>query len=424
MNGLTPQAITLAVYNKSCTEFGVTWQTEVRANPVLEYTDEADSAFERAVRVEGVCSDGTGTVKNTAVIRGVRPGEKCRWRVGDESGVFSDSAVFRAPELDEGKLTFLVMTDSQDGENRGEWLKFAWHDAVRRFPEARLLVNAGDIVQEGGNAEMWAQMFGINEEFLRFVPMAPVAGNHDYWYGYLHGFDAVCEKHFKIDLPPQDTRHGMYYSFDCGPAHFTVLSSGDSMETDGTGILSSQLEWAENDIASSDKPWKIVAVHNPLYSPGKYGCIDPIFGQALGMQRQLDALFVKYGVDLVLCGHDHVYAVTYPISADSLPVTDCVYETVCDGDGEIRYAVDPAGPIHFEAGCAGNQNREIEEGITERFSRNFADMSDMTYRAVAYAAVSIDGGTLTVRYRENSVDTGECVKYRAFGIKKAAKGND
>ena len=70
------------------------------------------------------------------------------------------------------------------------------------------------------------------------------------------------------------------------------------------------------------------------------------------------------------------------------------------------------------------QNREIEEGITERFSRNFADMSDMTYRAVAYAAVSIDGGTLTVRYRENSVDTGECVKYRAFGIKKAAKGND
>lgn len=53
MNGLTPQAITLAVYNKSCTEFGVTWQTEVRANPVLEYTDEADTAFERAVRVGG-----------------------------------------------------------------------------------------------------------------------------------------------------------------------------------------------------------------------------------------------------------------------------------------------------------------------------------------------------------------------------------
>lgn len=152
-----------------------------------------------------MCSDGTGTVKNTAVIRGVRPGEKCRWRVGDESGVFSDSAVFRAPELDEGKLTFLVMTDSQDGENRGEWLKFAWHDAVRRFPEARLLVNAGDIVQEGGSAEMWAQMFGINEEFLRSVPMAPVAGNHDYWYGYLHGFDAVCEKHFNIDLPPGRT---------------------------------------------------------------------------------------------------------------------------------------------------------------------------------------------------------------------------
>lgn len=421
MNERTPHTITLTVYNHSCTAFGAAWQTGVCGKPVLEYTDEADIAFERATRVKGECSDSTGTVKNAAVIRGVRSGETCRWRVGDETGVFSDSAVFRAPEPDGNRLAFLVMTDLQDIENRGQWLKYAWQDALLRFPEAQFLVNVGDTVQEGGSAEMWAQMFGMNEKFFRSVPMAPVAGNHSYWECYLHGYDAVFDKHFHLAHPPQDTRHGIYYSFDCGPAHFTVLSSGDSMETDNTGLLSTQLAWAENDLSASEKPWKIVAVHNPLYSPGKYGCRAPICGQALGMQRQLDALFVKYGVDLVLCGHDHVYAVTYPIGADSLPVRDCVYETVSDGDTEFRRAVNPAGPIHFEAGCAGNQNRGIEAGITERVSRNFAEMSAMTCRAVAYAAVSIAGNTLTVHYRENSVDTGECVKHRAFGIKKTEK---
>ena len=67
MNERTPHTITLTVYNHSCTAFGAAWQTGVCGNPVLEYTDEADIAFERAVRVKGECSDSTGTVKNAAV---------------------------------------------------------------------------------------------------------------------------------------------------------------------------------------------------------------------------------------------------------------------------------------------------------------------------------------------------------------------
>lgn len=416
--GVVPETLTLSVYDREAREFGVTWQTKERGDPVLEYTDVSDSDFKCARRVKGTCSDGTDTVKNSAVMSDLEPGKRYLWRVGDASGVFSPAQVMKAPDHDPLRLTFLNMTDTQDAENEGEWWRVAWQDALRSFPEAQLLVHTGDIVQEGGNAHMWHKMMEWSREYVCAVPMAPTSGNHDYWYGYLHGYDAVTEKHFTVDLPKQDTRHGIYYSFDLGPAHFSVLNSGDSMETDGQGLLPEQLEWIEKDLSQTNKPWKIVSVHNPLYSPGKYGSRDPLFGQALGQRRQLNEMLVRLGVDLVLCGHDHVYAQTYPIAQSGLPITDYAFEKATVRGVDARIAVDPRGPIHLESGCSGNQDRKIIDDITEEFSRDFEQMSSMRCRCVAYSAVEIVGDTLTVSYRSVSVDSGECVDAHAFGIRK------
>lgn len=418
MGKYIPSAITLSIFDSAATEFGVTWQTEEAGRPILEYTTPEDTDFKNAVRVAAECSDGTKSVKNCAVIEGLAPGEGCLYRVGDQCGTRSDAAVFYAPRHDPERLTFFIVTDSQDECHWGHMLKIASDDAIENFPEAELTVHTGDIVQEGGNAMMWREMLGRNEDFFRSRPMALIAGNHDYWYGYLHGYDCVTEKHVHIDLPPQDTRHGIYYSFDCGPVHFTMLSSGDSMETDGHGLLQEQLEWAKADISSTHKRWKVVAVHNPLYSPGKYGSRDPLFGVALSLREQLNGLFAEHGVDLVLCGHDHVYSKTYPIDASGDPIRDYPYYVSEIHGIAAKIAADPAGPIHLESGCAGNQCRRIEENITPRFAADFDDMSDMTAAAAGYSAVEIVGDTLRVTYREIDYRTGECVKQRTFGIAK------
>ncbi len=418
MGKYLPESITLSVYNSDATKFGVTWQTRAKGSPILEYTSTEDKDFSHAQRVRAKCSESTGTYKNCAVIEGIAPGEGCLYRVGDESGPMSDTAIFHAPKNDPEKLTFFIITDTQDECNWGEMLENVSADAMTNFPHAELTVHTGDIVQEGGDAMMWREMLGRNEDFFRSIPMAIIAGNHDYWYGYLHGYDDVTEKHVHIDLPPQDTRHGIYYSFDCGPVHFTMLSSGDSMETDGHGLLPEQLEWAINDLNSTDKRWKIVSIHNPLYSPGKYGSRDPIFGVAKALKPQLNEIFVRYGVDLVLCGHDHVYAQTFPIDAEGMPIRDYTY-AVSEIRGTVaKIAVDPAGPIHLESGCAGNQCRRVEEDIKPEFACAFDEMSDMTESAAAYSAVEIVGDTLRVTYREIDFRTGKCVKQKTFGIKK------
>ena len=414
----TPEAITLTVWNASADIYGVTWQSKDMGSPVLEYTDENDTDFAHAKRIPGKVSESTGTYKNTAEIAGLSPNEKCLYRVGDESGVFSSPAVFKALSHDPDSLDMLVVTDTQDGENLGRWFPFAWRDALGRYPETELVLNVGDIVQEGGNSMLWREMFAINSDFTRTIPMLPTAGNHDYWYGYLHGYDSVTYKHFNIDIPPQDTRHGMYYSLDVGPVHFTVLSSGDSMETDSQGLVPEQYEWAKRDIAASDKKWKIVSCHNPLYSPGKYGSRHPIYGVALALREQFNAFFCESGVDLVLCGHDHVYARTYPIKPDGYPDTAFSYLTEKVEGIDAQIALDPTGPIHFEAGYAGNQFRCIEDNISDFFAKDFAAMDNMIYGTVAYARLLIKGNDLTVVMRLCSVNTGETVKEYAFGIRK------
>jgi predicted phosphodiesterase len=50
--------------------------------------------------------------------------------------------------------------------------------------------------------------------------------------------------------------------------------------------------------------WTVVAMHHPVYSPGDGHGSEP------GFRPKLPRLFRKRGVDLVLQGHDHIYAVT------------------------------------------------------------------------------------------------------------------
>ncbi|HUQ90840.1 MAG TPA: metallophosphoesterase [Bryobacteraceae bacterium] len=62
-----------------------------------------------------------------------------------------------------------------------------------------------------------------------------------------------------------------------------------------------QLEWLENELKNSSSDWKICFFHHPLYSSGEK------HGPSVEMRAMLEPLFVKYGVNLVLNGHEHFY---------------------------------------------------------------------------------------------------------------------
>lgn len=94
-------------------------------------------------------------------------------------------------------------------------------------------------------------------------------------------------------------------------------------------------EWlARATRARSLDRWTVVAFHHPVFSPGTQR------GSTPGYRPGLPRLFRRRGVDLVLNGHDHLYAVTRPLRKIRYVVTG--------GGGAGLY---PCGDAWFSARC-------------------------------------------------------------------------
>ena len=68
-----------------------------------------------------------------------------------------------------------------------------------------------------------------------------------------------------------------------------------------------QLAWLEETLAQSDATWRIVALHHPPYSAGYQG-------SSTDVRAVFQPVFERYGVQLVLSGHDHDYQRSTPIN--------------------------------------------------------------------------------------------------------------
>lgn len=414
-------SIVLTVYDSAGTVYGVTWQTKKEGKPFLEYTSEDDILFEHSIKTAAKMSPSLKAIKNSAEIRGLRPGEKCRYRVGDEDSGVSEDAVFTAFSQDPDKSDFIVVSDTQRGDRNFTSFDYVRDDILSRFPKSEFWINAGDTVETTRYPEQWNKFFADNAAIVRTKPLLPVTGNHDYCWGYTHDHKQIFFNHVNIGLPPQDTRYGIYYSVDNGPVHIAVLNTGD-WEVSGDahihgvrgGLLDSQIEWLKKDLIETDKEWKIVVLHNPLYSPGKYGVDFEENFMAIALRGQLDRILSEYRVDLVINGHDHVYSETYPMTADGQPITDTKYENAEIEGIQGTVAVDPKGPIHFQplesGGNVGHSLIDINPPFRIIYDRN----SDNNI--AAYVHVTAEHGRLDLTTR--ILKKNEITKQFAFGITK------
>ena len=175
-----------------------------------------------------------------------------------------------------------------------------WHDRVaeRILQTIRsdsswqtFLLSTGDLVANGNQESDWDQQF-FNRNYpniqtmLANLPYLAAIGNHE-------GQGRLFAKYF----PYHFIQSGRYYwSFDYGPAHFTVIDEQNSYSP-GTA----QYAWIESDLASSSKRWKFVVLHKPGWSAGGHS-------NKTEVQQYIQPLCQKYGVQIVFAGHNHYYA--------------------------------------------------------------------------------------------------------------------
>jgi Calcineurin-like phosphoesterase len=109
------------------------------------------------------------------------------------------------------------------------------------------------------------------------------------FYACLGNHDDPNERYYK----PFNMNGQRYYTFHTGDVEFFAI--------DSSYFDPPQYDWLTRELAASGAHWKICFFHHPLYSAAHY------HGPDIDLRSRIEPLFQKYGVNLVLSGHEHVY---------------------------------------------------------------------------------------------------------------------
>ncbi len=283
-------------------------------------------------------------------VDGLKAGKTYYYTVG-RPGNMSAVGQFTTDNLDD-RVVFVQYTDTQNAywnekvHNQSQYgadtLKQAILQAQEELGGADFAVHNGDVVEFQWSEDEWYDLMNQSQESYLNMPHVVAPGNHD-GMEFLNHFNAPSADGQRIE--------GSYYSFDYGNIHFTVVNTNENGETTDLENRKSkpmmtdiQIEWLKNDLASTDKDWKIVIAHKPLYSAGFNGLQQP---DMMMIRGQLMQILEDYDVDLVMSGHAHSTAITKPLVYDADSFTEArPTDNRQMEDGKISY-VNPEGTIFF-----------------------------------------------------------------------------
>lgn len=341
----------MSFYGDTKTQMGFCWTTTNYTKSVLQVIEkdiyDSSTGFDDpsiATRIKYF--DGTveaSLISDDGFIHrvhatGLTPDTKYMYRFGDEDlDRWCETGSFKTSANNNRNFTFMHISDPQ-GDNELHYESYTQLLTDMRAYNPEWIALTGDITDDshfGGTIDLAEWELALTKQWpiLKDYPVAAVSGNHD---GALNAFHS----RFNNNIPEgSDYSTGDYYSFDYQGVHFTCLNSNDTpnpKDPNTTGMREAQLAWCEQDLAAhqNDK-YTIVMMHKGLFDSGGHSCNDDHADWDIEqMRRQLAPLFTKYGVDLVLEGHDHLYNLSYPMVADEYVGQEKYYHI----DGNYKYS--------------------------------------------------------------------------------------
>lgn len=219
--------------------------------------------------------------------------------------------------------------------------------------EPDFILIAGDLVETGGEQrdwdEFWRHNAGAYGAVASRIPILPSLGNHENYAGAAGGYtaegaDFSTAKYLTyFDAPPNganDPRQSKrYYRIDYGPITLITLDSSDGLPdktaSDTNHNLvgshapdfnpgSEQYVWFEKQLADAQKRsrFTFVQFHHTAYGSGPHSIPfgQPTFsGQSGIAMRVLVPLLLRYGVDVVISGHDEMLERSLVAGMETLP---------------------------------------------------------------------------------------------------------
>jgi 3',5'-cyclic AMP phosphodiesterase CpdA len=180
-----------------------------------------------------------------------------------------------------GSVKFAVIGDTGTGDKHQLAVAKQLTATRAKFP-FEFVVMVGDNLYGGNAAKDYDKKFAI--------PYKPLLDAGIKFYAALGNHDDPSERYYK----PFNMNGERYYSFK--PAYGARFFALDS-----TYIDDKQLKWVDEQLGASGSDWKIAFFHHPPYSSGE------THGSDETLRTQLEPIFTKRGVNVVLTGHEHFY---------------------------------------------------------------------------------------------------------------------
>lgn len=307
--------ISLTGVNK---ERAVTWWAQKDAkNAEVHYGTDSKLNKKKVVsgkqsyRAEGASSKYAGFASFETVLKGLKKNTKYYYQVKVEVGGKKETSKIYSFHTGDGRkanktFDFIYMGDAQPAgsitEDYDKWLNLLKEAKSQKKDIAFTMMN-GDMVNTGQNAYEWNEYLKRASEVFQTMPVMTIPGNHE-------SSDSETYKpelYMDFLAMPKNGPKGFeeeFYSFDYGNCHILAVNSYVFKQYDKKRITDQDMEriekWMAKDLENATADFNIVVTHHPAYA-----AVDDYYAEQV--LENWAPIFEGQDVDLILCGHQHVY---------------------------------------------------------------------------------------------------------------------
>lgn len=362
-----PDRIVLNLTQDASSSIAVTWRTDVTVSEGLcelhpliggRIVPEKIKSFKAKTTTVKYEAEGEPTIdanQHSYVFNDLTPGERYLYRVGGDK-MWSEWLEFQVPSNDDKRFSFVYFGDPQ-ADIKSQWSRVV-RQAYNMVPDCAFMLYGGDIINRAGRDVEWQEWFEAGSYIYGTVPQVLTPGNHDY-------DDLQLDPHWNHQFAqpqngPKEVK-GTCFFIDYKNLKIISIDSATELELEDENgeALKSQKVWLDSILAINTKEWVVLTTHLPFYSP-KQSRDNTL------LRKNFQPIIEKYGVDLVLTGHDHSYgrgrATDTPNQKPS-----------------IVYVVSVSGPKLYEAG--DKEWMQVKGSYLQLFQQITIDGKQLNFKA-------------------------------------------
>jgi len=295
------------------TSMVIRWRTDAASTSRVQFGNAASNLNQKV-------EDNNAVTEHEIKLTGLSPKTRYFYSIGSASGVLQGDAnnYFETPPTPGSieKYRFGVLGDcgtnsAFQGNVRDQLTNYLGNNYMNA-----LLLLGDNAYSQGKDPEYQSNFFNhYKDNFLKKYPVFPTPGNHDYGNDDPNRqIDHKIPYYDIFTLPVNGESGGVaseneaYYSFDYGNVHFLSLDSygKEDRSTRLYDTLGKQVQWIKADLAANkNKGWVVAYWHHPPFSLGSRN--GETENDMIRIRENFIRILERNGVDLVLCGHSHVY---------------------------------------------------------------------------------------------------------------------